>query len=243
MSSRASISSTCAMPAIRSRRRSPMTRPAPTSSPSSTSPRATRIAASCSMWCAVRRRLASCRSRSAAACAPSMISAPCSPRAPTRCRSTPRRWRAAPSSRKRRRNSATNASWSRSTPRRYRSRAKRTAGKFLPMAAAIRPGSMPRLCARGGRARRRRNPAHLDGSRRHAARLSISRSPAPSPMRYPSRLSPRAASAISITWSRASATAMPARCWPRRSFISASIPCARPRTTWPSAGLPVRLDP
>ena len=32
-----------------------------------------------------------------------------------------------------------------------------------------------RLCARGGRARRRRNPAHLDGSRRHAAWLSISR--------------------------------------------------------------------
>ena len=38
-----------------------------------------------------------------------------------------------------------------------------------------------RLCPRGGRARRGRNPAHLDGSRRHQARASISRSPAPSP--------------------------------------------------------------
>src|SRR5579864_1580510 len=51
-------------------------------------------------------------------------------------------------------------------------------------------------------------------------------------MRSPSRSSPRAASAISITWSRASATAMPAPCWPRRSFTSANIPCARPRTIW-----------
>ena len=43
-------SSTCATPAIRSRRRSPMTRPAPTNSPSSTSPRATRTATSSSTW-------------------------------------------------------------------------------------------------------------------------------------------------------------------------------------------------
>ncbi len=33
-------------------------------------------------------------------------------------------------------------------------------------------------------------------------------------------------------WSRASATATPPRCWRPRSFISASSPCARPRTTW-----------
>ena len=39
----------------------------------------------------------------------------------------------------------------------------------------------------GGRARRRRNPAHLDGSRRHAAGLRPSRSRAPSPMRFPCR--------------------------------------------------------
>ena len=74
-SSRASISSICAMPAIRSRPRSPTTKPAPTSSPSSTSRRATRTAASCSTWCGARRKPASCRSRSAAACAPSRISA------------------------------------------------------------------------------------------------------------------------------------------------------------------------
>ena len=36
----------------------------------------------------------------------------------------------------------------------------------------------------------------------------------------------------SITWSTASATATPPRCWPPRSSISASIPCARPRIIW-----------
>ncbi len=46
-----------------------MTRPAPTSSASSTSPRATRTAASFSTWCGARRKRASCRSPSAAACA------------------------------------------------------------------------------------------------------------------------------------------------------------------------------
>ena len=76
-SSRASISSICATPAIRSRPRSPMTKPAPTSSPSSTSRRATRTAASCSTWCGARPKPASCRSPSAAACAPSKISAHC----------------------------------------------------------------------------------------------------------------------------------------------------------------------
>ena len=63
------------------------------------------------------------------------------PAAPTRSRSTPRRSRAAPSSRKRRRSSATSASWSPSTPRRCRSRASRRAGRSSPMAGAIRPGS------------------------------------------------------------------------------------------------------
>ena len=67
-----------------------MTQPAPTSSAFSTSPPATRTAASSSTSSGARPRPASCRSPSAAACAPSRISASsCSP-APTRCRSTPR---------------------------------------------------------------------------------------------------------------------------------------------------------
>ena len=63
--------------------------------------------------------------------------------APTRCRSTPQPSRAAASSKRRRKNSAISASWSRSTPRRCRSRRRPTAGRSSPMAAAIRPGSMP----------------------------------------------------------------------------------------------------
>src|SRR6202035_525505 len=67
-------------------------------------------------------------------------------------------------------------------------------------------------------------------------------------MPSPCRSSPRAASAISITWSRASATAMPAPCWPPRSSISANIPCGSPRTIWPGpacrcGSIPDRLSP
>ena len=47
------------------------------------------------------------------------------------------------------------------------------------------------------------------------------------------RWSPPAASAISIIWSRASATATPAPCWRRRFSISANTRCGRPRITWP----------
>src|SRR6516162_3728822 len=52
-------------------------------------------------------------------------------------------------------------------------------------------------------------------------------------MRSRCRSSPPAASAISIIWSRASATAMPPPCSRPRSFISASFRCATPRSTWP----------
>lgn len=41
-------------------------------------------------------------------------------------------------------------------------------------------------------------------------------------------------SATSITWSAASATATPPRCWPRRSSISGNSPSARPRSTCPA---------
>ena len=60
-SSRASISSICATPAIRSNAPSPMTPPAPTNSAFSTSPQATRTAAFCSTSCSARRKPASCR--------------------------------------------------------------------------------------------------------------------------------------------------------------------------------------
>jgi imidazole glycerol-phosphate synthase subunit HisF len=49
---------------------------------------------------------------------------------------------------------------------------------------------------------------------------------------------PRAASAPSITWSRASATAMPPLCSPPRSSTSAPIPSPRPRRGWPRRALP-----
>ena len=48
------------------------------------------------------------------------------------------------------------------------------------------------------------------------------------------RSSPRAASAISITWSRASATAMPTQPLPHRFSISASIRCTKRSSTWPA---------
>ena len=73
--------------------------------------------------------------------------------------------------RKRRRNSATSASWWRSTPRRCRSRASRPLGDLHPWRPQPDRARCGRLCARGRRARRRRNPAHLDGSRRHQAGL------------------------------------------------------------------------
>ena len=80
--------------------------------------------------------------------------------APTRSRSTPRRSSGAPSSRRRRRNSATSASWWRSTPRKCRSPARRTAGRSSPIGGRKPTGHRRgRLCARGGGARRRRNPA------------------------------------------------------------------------------------
>ena len=59
------------------------TKRAPTSLPSSTSPQATRIATSCSTWCGAPPRPASCRSPSAAVCAPPKISARCCLPAPT----------------------------------------------------------------------------------------------------------------------------------------------------------------
>ena len=104
----------------------------------------------------------------------------CSP-APTRPRSIPPRCRIANSCARRRRNSAANASSSPSTP----SEAVATAalGDLHPWRAPAHRPRRDRLCARGRRARRGRNPADLDGSRRHESRASTSSSPARSPTR------------------------------------------------------------
>ena len=149
-----------------------MTRRAPTSSPSSTSRRATRTAAPSSTSCAAPPRPASCRSPSAAACAPSTTSASCSPRAPTRCRSTPRR--------------CTRRAFVKEAAEKFgdqcivvaidakkvsADRASRPLGDLHPWRPQPDRPRRGRLCARGGRARRRRDPAHLDGPRRHPRRL------------------------------------------------------------------------
>ena len=71
----------------------------------------------CSTWCAAPPRASTCRSPSAAASARSTTSAPCCAPAPTRSRSTPRRWRGRRSiTRGRASASAASASSSPSTP-------------------------------------------------------------------------------------------------------------------------------
>ncbi len=90
----------------------------------------------------------------------------------------------------------------------------------------------------GGRvARRRRNPADVDGPRRHRGRgstLPLTRRPSPTASPY--RSSPPAASAISTIWSTASARATPPRCWPPRYSTSANLPYATPRSIWRAPG-------
>src|SRR5215472_10696611 len=70
-----------------------------------------RTAASCSMSCVAPPRRALCRSRSAAGCAASRISARSSRLAPIKSRSIRPRWRAAVLSKKPPKNSAISASW------------------------------------------------------------------------------------------------------------------------------------
>ena len=90
------------------------------------------------------------------------------------------------------------------------------------------------------RLRRRRNPADLDGPRRHQIRLRHRADPGRGRRGAGAghRLGRgRHASTIS---SKASATATRPRCWPPRSSISAPSASARPRRTSPPAGVPVR---
>ena len=93
-----------------------------------------------------------------------------------------------------------------------------------------------RLCPRSGRARRRRNPAHLHGSRRHAARLRYRADPRRGGRGIGAGDRLRRRRQRSNTWSKAFATAMPAPCWPPRSSISANFLCATPRPLWRAPG-------
>ncbi len=90
-----------------------------------------------------------------------------------------------------------------------------------------------RLGAPHGGARRRRDPADLDGPRRHQIGLRHRADARRRRCGHACRSSPRAASARSIIWSTAFATATPRRCSPPRSSISAPTGSARPRRISP----------
>ena len=197
----------------------PMTRPAPTSCASSTSPRATRTAAI--LLDVVQRTAEACfmpltvgggvrRSTTSASC--------CSP-APTKSRSTPR--------------PCTTASFVREAAEKFGSQcivvaidAKQTGpgrGRSSPMAGASRPASTrSTMRAKCVAPRRGRDPADLDGPRRHQSRLRYRADP------RGRRRGRRAGDRLgrgrrrSIISSKASATATPAPCSPPRSSISAN---------------------
>ena len=85
----------------------------------------------------------------------------------------------------------------------------------------------------GRRPRRGRNPADLDGSRRHQGRLRYRADPRD--CRRGARACHRLgrASARWTIWSKACATAMRRRCLPPRSSISEPIRSPKPRRIWP----------
>ena len=96
--------------------------------------------------------------------------------------------------------------------------------------------------ARGGEARRGRDPAHQHGPRRHrhGYDLELTRAVAGGDDPRDRLGRRRARSSISTTaWSRAA----PTPCWRRRSFTTASTRSGRPRTTCGARGVPVRLEP
>ena len=86
----------------------------------------------------------------------------------------------------------------------------------------------------GRAAGRGRDPAHVDGPRRHPGRLRPRAHPGRDRRgRHPGHRQRRRRVASS-TWSTASSRAAPTPCWPPRSSTSASSPWPRPRPTWPS---------
>ena len=86
-----------------------------------------------------------------------------------------RRAATANSSTRRRRNSASSASWSRSTPSGVEAAGADRWEIFTHGGRNADRHRRHRLCPGGGLARRRRNPAHLDGPRRHPTGLRHSR--------------------------------------------------------------------
>ena len=134
------------------------------------------------------------------------------------------------------RSSAASASSSPSTPRRCRRAGEPTAGRSSPMAAATPTGldavAFAKQVAELGAGEILR---HLDGPRRHQGGydLALTRAIADA---VRCRSSPPAASALSTISSTASATAMPARCWPPRSSTSAPIRSREAKGTWRRQG-------
>ncbi len=120
---------------------------------------------------------------------------------------------------------ATSASWWRSTPRQAGAG---EAGRWEIFTHGGRETTGIDAVEFGqahGRSRRRRDPADLDGSRRHQVRLRPRADPRDRRRGAASRSSRPAASARSITWSMAFAKGgASAPCWPPRSSISAPTP-------------------
>ena len=114
----------------------------------------------------------------------------------------------------------------------FRRRRGRPLGDLYPWRPREDRHRRGRVCAKSRRPRRRRNPADLDGPRRHQGRLRHRADPRG--RRRGARAGHRvaAASARSIIWSKAYATAMPRRCSPPRSSTSAPIRSPRPRRIW-----------
>ena len=194
--SRASTSSASATPATRSSWRPATTPRAPTSWCSSTSPPRPTPATRWSTSPAARPRRSSSRSPSAAACARSTTPAGCCGPAPTRCRSTPPPstapswWPSWPPS------SAPSAWWSPSTP------AGAASGGFEVYTHGGRtPTGLDAVewARRAADARRGRDPAHVDGPRRHQGRLRPRAHPGGHRRRAACPSSPAAASARSTT--------------------------------------------
>ncbi len=95
-----------------------------------------------------------------------------------------------------------------------------------------------RLCAGSGSARRRRNPADLDGPGRHAGRFRH-RADAGHRRRgngAGDRIA--AASARSTIWWRGCGRGMPRPCSPPRSSITGSTRSAKPSGSWPRRACP-----
>ena len=117
-----------------------------------------------------------------------------------------------------------------------RRRRRRRLGGLHPRRAPADRHRRPRLGGAVRRPRGRRDPAHLDGPRRHPARLRPRAHPGGGRRRGDpgGRLGRRRAR--SSTWWTGPSRAAPTPCWPPRSSTPASTRSPRPRPTWPATG-------